>query len=206
MQSNTLVINLFAGPGAGKSTLAAGIFFRIKCLGVNAELAPEYAKDLVWEESLKKLENQIYVFGKQHHRMHRLLGKVDILIADSPLPLSWVYEKLRRELLGISGTDTLKKLILEEFNAMNNINFFLNRMNKYEPTGRTQKNIQEAILVDNRIKQILNEENIPYHEVDVIEQDNEDLLLGKSETIDNIMSRIPKTYLPLWVSQKPNFR
>ncbi len=52
MKNETLVINMFAGPGAGKSTLAAGTFFRLKCLGVNAEIAPEYAKDLVWEESL----------------------------------------------------------------------------------------------------------------------------------------------------------
>ena len=89
----TLVINLFGGPGVGKSTMCASIFSKLKILGFECEMATEYVKDIVWEESFKKLENQIYIFGKQHARVHRLLNKVDIVITDSPLLKSRVYDQ-----------------------------------------------------------------------------------------------------------------
>lgn len=41
------VVNLFAQPGAGKSTGAAYIFAKLKMAGVNAELITEFAKDKV---------------------------------------------------------------------------------------------------------------------------------------------------------------
>lgn len=44
------VINLFGGPGIGKSTLAAGLFEHMKIAGFNVELVNEYAKDMVWEQ------------------------------------------------------------------------------------------------------------------------------------------------------------
>ena len=56
--SNTLVVNLFGVPGAGKSTGAAHIFSCIKMAGVNAELITEYAKDKVWERTIRAVPAQ----------------------------------------------------------------------------------------------------------------------------------------------------
>ena len=89
----TLVINLFGVPGAGKSTGAAYIFSQIKMRGINAELITEFAKDKVWEENKEVFKNQAYIFGKQSFKLSRCDGKVDVIITDSPLPLSIFYNK-----------------------------------------------------------------------------------------------------------------
>lgn len=59
---NTLLVNLYAGPGAGKSTGAAYIFAKLKMAGVDCEYVSEYAKDRVWQEDQFPLKHcQLYV-------------------------------------------------------------------------------------------------------------------------------------------------
>lgn len=41
---NTIVVNLFGEPGAGKSTAAMDITARLKRKGINAEYVSEFAK------------------------------------------------------------------------------------------------------------------------------------------------------------------
>jgi hypothetical protein len=43
----TILVNLYAGPGTGKSTMAANVFSELKWMGVNCELALEFAKTKV---------------------------------------------------------------------------------------------------------------------------------------------------------------
>ena len=38
----TKVINLFGGPGAGKSTIASGLFYHMKIAGYNVEMTGEW--------------------------------------------------------------------------------------------------------------------------------------------------------------------
>ena len=52
-----IVCNFFSGPGAGKSTLAAATFARLKMLNVNCELVTEFAKDKTWEKNFTALSN-----------------------------------------------------------------------------------------------------------------------------------------------------
>jgi len=157
----TLVINCYGGPGTGKSTTAAGVFRALKILGVNCEMALEYAKDKVWEESYAVLGNQNYIFGKQHHKLHRLLGKVDIIVTDAPITLSLMYGKM-----GI--TENCWKFfegnVLQTFNNMDNINIFLIREKPYQTAGRTQ-NEEEAKELDSKILKMLQDYKIEYYKV-----------------------------------------
>ena len=61
----TYFVNIFAGPGAGKSTLAAGLFWYMKQRGEKCELVREFAKELVWTENFRTLDCRSYVTGKQ---------------------------------------------------------------------------------------------------------------------------------------------
>ena len=148
----TIIINLFAGPGAGKSTLMSGLFYKLKTDGYNCEMATEFAKDLTWEKRFNTLEDQIYVFGKQQHRIYRLIGSVDIIITDSPILLSYFYGPDNPELRG---------LVLSEFNKYENINFYVHRVKKYNPAGRSQTE-DEARELDGTISARLIKLNVPF--------------------------------------------
>ena len=71
------VINLFGPPGSRKTTLAAKIFVAMREMGLNTEFVTEYAKDLVFDERFKVLDDQLYILAKQNSRLRRLQGKVD---------------------------------------------------------------------------------------------------------------------------------
>lgn len=150
---NTLVINLFSGPGVGKSTTAAMVFAKLKMNGVDCEMALEFAKEKVWEESFKTMDDQIYIFGKQLHKIWRLNNKVQVIICDSPLPNSIVYDK--------EDSKPLHALVLEQFDKFNNRNFFIKRGTDYVENGRLQT-LEEARKIDEKVLSILTENHIPY--------------------------------------------
>jgi hypothetical protein len=153
----TLLVNLFAGPGTGKSSTMAGVFSELKWRGVNCEMGPEFAKEKVWEGSLEILGNQIYVFGKQLHSVYRLMGKVDVVITDSPLLLSLIY--------GTKEGKVFEDLVVDVHNRFETYNVFLKRHKKYNPSGRLQTE-KEAKLIDKKILELLYRHDIPFATMD----------------------------------------
>jgi nicotinamide riboside kinase len=156
-KSKALVLNLYGGPGSGKSTTMAGVFSELKLIGINCEMAQEFAKEKVWEGSFGVLDNQIYVFGKQFHSVERVRGKVDIVVTDSPVLLSLVYGK--------TTLPEFKKLVVAVDKQFWSLNFFLERHKKYNPAGRMQ-NEEEAREKDLEIKSMLDSHNINYEVID----------------------------------------
>ena len=160
-----LVINLFGAPGAGKSTGAAYIFSQLKMHGINAELVTEFAKDKVWEENKEVFKNQAYIFGKQSFKMSRCKDKVDVIITDSPLFLSAIYNN--DPVLG----EDFNRVVLNVFHSYNNLNFFIQRDKPYNPIGRHQteeesnkisENLENALLLNN-IKYIKVKGNLKHY-------------------------------------------
>lgn len=151
-----LVVNLFASPGSGKSTTASGLFYQLKNRGVNAELTGEYAKDLTWSRRQHTLADQIYVFGKQHHRVHRLKDDCDVIISDSPILLGLAYAQ--------DYPKCFHETVFWAFNQYNNLNFLINRVKPYNPKGRNQT-ATESAQKHNVIKDILHSFDVPFIEV-----------------------------------------
>lgn len=170
----TKIVNLFAGPGAGKSTLAAGLFYELKMKFLNVELVTEYAKDMTWAQRTYELGNQPYVFGKQYHRMFRLMGKVDIIITDSPLLLCCFYAANK-------SPKSFKTCVIDIVNTMENLNYFVVRQKPYNSLGRNQTE-NEAMDIDNAIIDLLDDHGGEYSK-----------LMGTPEglqcLVDNVISR-----------------
>lgn len=158
----TLIVNIFAGPGTGKSVAAAGTFHLLKSQHYHVEHVVEYAKEKVWEESLSLLSNQIYIFANQHQRINRCLGKVDAVITDSPINLGLIYGNM----YGNEMSKPLDALIRYEFSKNENLNIVLERTGPYDPRGRVQT-FEEAIEVDKKIIDILEQDGHKYIKIPV---------------------------------------
>lgn len=154
MNSKTIVVNLFGGPGAGKSTAALGVTYKLKLNGVNCEYASEYAKDLVWREDMESLKNQIHIYGKQHEKHFHLKNKVDVIVTDSPAIMGLLYCDWEQV------SPSLRQLAIDEFNRDDvvNLNFMLKRSEEraYDPNGREQTE-EEAKQKDRDVKALLSD-------------------------------------------------
>lgn len=150
---DTIIVNLFGGPGSGKSTGATWLFSQLKLRGIDCEYVSEFAKDKVWEENSKVFANQFYLSGKQSFKISRCFGKVDIIITDCPIAMGCVY----------STSEKLTEAILEEFGkyGTRNINAFIRRDKEYNPNGRNQSYV-EAKGIDDSIQSLLSNNSIPY--------------------------------------------
>lgn len=153
----TKIINLFGGPGCGKSGTAAGVFSYLKKIGKDCELVTEYAKDLTWSKRHLDLACQVYVFAKQYRRVHTLLGQVEWIITDSPSLLSIAYTP-------DWYPPEFRSCVYKMWENKNNLNFFINRQKKYNPNGRNQSE-SEAREIDTVILKILEGFSVGYTKI-----------------------------------------
>ena len=152
----TLIVNLVGGPGAGKTTTMAGIFNKLKCLGIDAEMVSEFAKELIYENRKDTMKDELYIFAKQSHRLICVIGKVDVIITDLQLILTVLFNHLYGK-----KSKELDALVISEFKEYENLNFFINRVNPYQTNGRNEsEELSDKIAVG--LEQILIDNDFPY--------------------------------------------
>ena len=159
-----VVVNLYAGPGAGKSTVAAELFALLKQERINAEMCREYIKNWVWEKRQPADGDQLYITAKQSRRELVLCrAGVDVVISDSPILLASIYE---REYQGdapqISGAIYEHHSYYVKKFGYQVLNVFIERHGIYQQEGRYH-NFQQAENVDQIIKEELEKRDIQYH-------------------------------------------
>src|ERR1035437_107519 len=157
----TKVVNMYGGPGTGKSTTAGALFAEMKYRGVNCEYVQEYAKDKAWEFGTnhngipKVFQAQEYIFGKQHFRFRRCAEDVDLIITDSPLLLGLIYMPDDFPL------PSIRNAIREAYDMYDNLNVFLVRNKPYNTKGRFQTEAKAKDL-DDVIKDMLVKQQVPF--------------------------------------------
>ena len=123
-----LVVNFASGPGAGKTTLASGLFFMLKTPGFNVEIITEYSKELIISGDHDKLSDELLVFTEKYRRL-QMMRKVDIVISDSPLLNSCVYSNNQ---FGDSG----QKFFLDVALSFDSVYILIDRHVSYVPDLR----------------------------------------------------------------------
>lgn len=160
---NTIVINAFAGPGAGKTTSCLEIAEKLKKQGFVTEYVQEYAKELVYDNHLTMLdghyEHQFAILNEQMKRINRLYGKVDFIVTDSPILLNNTYLNEDKNTKVYSAyTDCVNKL----YGLYNNFNYFVERdTSAFEKEGRIH-NLEQSIAIDNELKNMLHDNQIVF--------------------------------------------
>jgi hypothetical protein len=159
----TTVINLYGGPGAGKSTAAAFLYSQLKMRGANAELVREYVKNWVWDGRVPTQYDQMYFLGKQIRSETMLYGKVDYAVTDSPVLLNAYYSRLRCSIATADAMVSVVRAYYADAEAAGHryVHVFLERENRYDPIGRFHTEA-EARSIDRGVRELLGEMRIPY--------------------------------------------
>lgn len=80
---------------------------------------------------------------------------MDVIITDSPLPLSILYVE------DAAYTENYCKTVMDVFGTYNNVNFLLKRFKPYNANGRNQSE-EEAKALSEKVYKLLKDNNISY--------------------------------------------
>lgn len=149
----TTIVSVWAGPGAGKSTLAAKLFSQAKEVGASVELVREYVKDWAWQQRRISPYDQFYIAGQQTRKEAVLFGQVDYIITDSPSIMSAYYQRRYTD-----ESYLLSPLLAFRGQAAKDghrfVDLFLDRTKPYSTAGRYETE-EQARDIDREILHFL---------------------------------------------------
>ena len=164
------LINLFGGPGIGKSGIAAGLTYELKKKHISCNNPYEFPKKLAWDKNFAAIQDQLYVVGNQHRGIAECYGKVDYIIIDSPILFSTIYHNYYDK--GYPAENygkTFHKMVVDLHNTYDNTNILLKRSNTEVNEAERFQDIKQSIEIDNLCKAKLEEHNLPFIEIEVNE-------------------------------------
>lgn len=172
------IINLFSGPGCGKTAIASGLLYELKKRHISCDAPYEFPKLLAWDDNHSAIKDQLYVIANQHRGIVKSFGKVDYIILDSPILLSLIYKSYYDGLEYPSNlyTESFDKMVLDIHSQYDNLNILLKRgVGGYNEKERYQS-FDESIELDFMIQQTLDVNGIEYVEVNVDDNTIEQIL------------------------------
>ena len=172
------IINLFAGPGVGKTSIASGLLYQLKKRHISCDAPYEFPKVLAWDENHSAIKDQLYVIANQHRGIVKSWGKVDYIILDSPILLSLIYKTYYKgnEYPSTLYTESFDKMVLDIHRQYDNTNILLKRGNGIHNETERYQNLEQSIELDRRIKEMMDINELPYIEIEV-----------NDDTVNNIL-------------------
>lgn len=152
-------VNLYAGPCAGKSTVALELAGAFKRMGKSFELVDEFVKAWAYQKITPTGFDQLLIFANQMHKEDIVLRNgVRHLVSDSPMFLSACYAKMFTPFM----YEPLKAMEESFENLYPSMHLFIERGNKpYSQEGRYQT-YEEAKEIDVFLKKQLEDSGIKY--------------------------------------------
>ena len=164
------LINLFGGPGIGKSGISAGLTYELKKRHISCNNPYEFPKRLAWDNNIPAIQDQLYVFANQHRGIAESFGKVDYIVIDSPILFSTIYhtyytEGYPAEFYG----EEFHKFVIHLHKQYTSINILLERGDTVHNDGERFQNLKQSLEIDSLCKKILEDNDEIYHTIKVDE-------------------------------------
>lgn len=158
------VVNLFAGPGAGKSALAHVVTGLAMVKYHDVQYVHEYAKEVVWndhgrvegEYDSSPFTEQDWMLAHQNQLLRRLVPRsIDLAITDTSILLGAIYAPEWYP-------ESFTPFLLDVYHSYNNINIFVDRGDiPFQTEGRNQGK-EASIEKDREVIALLDKYGIEY--------------------------------------------
>ena len=154
----TLHVGIWGGPSMGKTTAAQLLSGELKRLGYQADYVPEYAKELV-RAGVIHLYDQLEILAEQHRREKLNEGLLQVVVTDSPLPISLYH-------CSDADKPLFKQIIDNRMQNWNVANYLIERDLRlsYETEGRYE-NVDQALAKHAALVEILKHRDPNYVKV-----------------------------------------
>ena len=162
------LVNLFGGPGIGKSGIAAGLTYELKRRHISCNNPYEFPKKLAWDKNYPAIQDQLYVFANQHRGIAECYNKVDYIIIDSPVMFSTIYHSYYTK--GYPAENygqSFHNMVVDLHNTYDNLNILLKRSNTEINEAERFQDLKQSIEIDELCKTKLEEHNLPFVEIEV---------------------------------------
>lgn len=138
------LVNIFGGPGSGKSTFAPGVVHFLKKYGFEAFYVPEEAK--YWAMGGCRIDEgtQLEIVFRQYDAERRYYPWECFIVTDAPLEINGFYCWLRTKK---EDYFNIVKRIREQNNGTQ-LNFWLQNDLPYQPHGRYQSESEAGRVAD----------------------------------------------------------
>lgn len=161
------VINLLAGPGVGKTSVAWMLGGLMKKQHISVDIAAEFAQDLAYRGIDPTKVPQPVILGEQMYRIHTRATVADYVITDSSLLYSLIY---KQDYL----PDSFDKSVIDIYNIYDNINIIVrrNKDKNFAMDGRVH-NKEQSEEIQGRIEQMVQDLGLPHFIYNI--DDNDDV-------------------------------
>lgn len=167
--TKTKLVNLFGGPGIGKSGISSGITYHLKKRHINCNNPYEFPKVVAYDGNMSAIKDQGFIFANQHRGIAQCYGKVDYIIVDSPVLFSLIYNNYYTK--GYPAelyNESFNQMVLDTHFYYDNFNVLLKRNpNSIHNNRERFQDATQSLEIDALCKKILDDNNIPYFEVEV---------------------------------------